>query len=59
MTQLNDTQTSENAPAHEPRAYAAPALTTLGTIDALTAGPNSGSLDQLVGAGGGFQDATS
>ena len=34
--------------------YAAPTLHELGTIGAVTAGPNNGALDQLGGASGGF-----
>lgn len=41
--------------------YASPEMTTLGTIESVTAGPSSsGNLDQLVGSSGGFQaDSTS
>ena len=47
--------TDSNTP-HQPEAkpYAAPELHELGTIGAVTAGPNDGSLDQLGGASGGF-----
>ena len=42
-----------------PKPYAAPALHTLGTIDAVTAGPNvgGGNIDQLFGGVGGFRTA--
>jgi len=49
--------TDTQAP-QEPRPYAAPALDDLGTIGAVTAGPNNGTLDQLGGASGGFLVAT-
>ena len=49
-----------SAPPHT-RPYAAPALEHLGTIEAVTGGPNTGNLDQIVGASsGGFRtDGTS
>ena len=37
-----------------PRPSAAPTLEVLGEIGAVTAGPNTGTLDQLGGASGGF-----
>lgn len=37
-----------------PKPYVAPTLTDLGTIGAITTGPNDGTLDQLGGASGGF-----
>ena len=46
-------------PPSAPRPYTAPQVTILGSIEALTAGPSSGSIDQIVGASGGFQDGTS
>ena len=49
----------DDALPQTPRAYAAPALTALGTVEVLTAGPEGGSIDQIVGSSGGFQDATS
>ena len=36
--------------------YAAPDATLLGSIAGLTAGDRSGTLDQLFGGDGGFQD---
>ena len=43
-----------------PRPYAAPALRPLGSVETVTAGDKSGSLDQLVGSTGGFvEDGTS
>lgn len=39
-----------------PRPYRAPEVSDLGVVSALTAGPSGGSLDQLEGASGGFQD---
>ena len=51
---MTDSQTSgaDRQPAAKP--YAAPVLHELGTIGAVTAGPNNGALDQLGGASGGF-----
>lgn len=52
-------------PSHlSPRPYQAPALTDLGTIEAVTAGPDKSPekhLDMIIGSDGGFfaQDATS
>ena len=37
------------------RAYRAPSVARLGSLVDVTAGPESGSIDQLVGASGGFQ----
>ena len=37
-----------------PRPYTAPALRAYGSVSELTAGPESGNLDQLVGSSGGF-----
>lgn len=45
--------------ADAPKPYDAPALTALGTVTTVTAGPDGGNLDQLFGGGGGFQDQTS
>lgn len=44
-----------------PKPYQPPALTALGSIEVLTAGPDSeGSMDSIVGAPGGFtRDSTS
>lgn len=39
--------------------YTTPALSDLGSVAAVTAGPHSGNLDQLVGGSGGFIDTTS
>ena len=42
-------------PALDPaKPYAAPHLSDLGTVGAVTAGPDTGTLDQLGGATGGF-----
>lgn len=41
-------------PEPAPKPYAPPALHELGTIGAVTAGPENGTLDQLGGASGGF-----
>ncbi|GAB5537298.1 MAG: hypothetical protein Rubg2KO_35470 [Rubricoccaceae bacterium] len=50
--------TDSNTPRQpEAKPYVAPALHELGTIGAVTAGPNNGSLDQLGGASGGFMVA--
>ena len=49
MTDSNDLR-----PPDAPKPYAAPQLHELGTIGAVTAGPNDGALDQLGGASGGF-----
>ena len=54
---MQNTDTPPQA-ATELRPYEAPALDALGTIGAVTAGPNNGSLDQLGGASGGFLVAT-
>ncbi|GAB5536273.1 MAG: hypothetical protein Rubg2KO_25220 [Rubricoccaceae bacterium] len=48
-------------PASEPcpvAPYTPPALVELGTIGAVTAGPDDGTVDQLIGSGGGFLVAT-
>ena len=37
-----------------PRPYTAPVLRAYGSVSELTAGPESGNLDQLVGSSGGF-----
>ena len=43
-----------------PKPYQAPALTELGSIDVVTAGPDNGDLDMIVGSSGGFmRDGTS
>ncbi len=43
-----------------PHPYDAPTLTELGSVEAVTAGPDSGNIDALVGGSGGFQrDQTS
>ena len=49
-----DTPPTGDAPRADAKPYAAPGLTALGEIASLTAGDMSGSLDQLVGANGGF-----
>ena len=49
MTDAHDTPPT--APA---RPYTAPTLVALGTVGAVTAGPNTGTLDQLGGSSGGF-----
>ena len=60
MTLNPDTPSPEGAPSPTPKAYARPALTELGTVEVLTAGPQGGSIDQIVGSSGGFQpDGTS
>ena len=58
MTHTPDTQAADSVTT-APQPYQAPKLTTLGSIEVLTAGPDAGSLDQLVGGDGGFQDSTS
>lgn len=60
MTHTSDTPalTADPLPT-TPQPYRAPELTTLGSIEVLTAGPDSGTLDQLFGGSGGFQDSTS
>ena len=35
--------------------YAAPTLDALGAVGRVTAGPEGGDLDQLIGSSGGFQ----
>ena len=53
------TDHTHTAPPSEPlaaRPYAAPSLTPLGSVDGLTAGPDGGSIDQIFGGSGGFQD---
>ena len=52
MTDSNDTRQLDAALPGRP--YAAPELHELGTIGAVTAGPNDGTLDQLGGASGGW-----
>lgn len=37
------------------RAYATPTVAALGTLVDLTAGPDNGNIDQMVGGAGGFQ----
>lgn len=47
-----------DAPA--PKPYESPTLTALGAVDAVTAGPDGGNIDQIFGGSGGFQqDGTS
>jgi hypothetical protein len=54
------TDQTPSAPACGGRPYTAPTLRELGSVEAVTAGDRSGSLDQLVGSSGGFlEDATS
>ena len=51
--------TSSPSPTDAPaRPYTPPALKVLGEVGAVTAGPESGELDQLGGATGGFLVAT-
>ena len=50
--------TDNTTPAPTPKPYTAPTLDELGTIGAVTAGPNNGTLDQLGGASGGWLVAT-
>ena len=45
-----------SAPAPGVRAYTPPHLRPLGSVEAVTAGDQSGTLDQLVGSTGGFLD---
>ena len=45
-------------PATRPKSYEPPVLKVLGEVGAVTAGPESGELDQLGGATGGFLVAT-
>ena len=52
---MTDPSTPLTAPL---KPYAAPELADLGSIGAITAGPNAGTLDQLGGASGGFLVAT-
>ena len=52
MTDSTPTRPLDGPPSGKP--YAAPSLDELGTIGAITAGPNTGTLDQLGGASGGF-----
>ncbi|GAB5535507.1 MAG: hypothetical protein Rubg2KO_17560 [Rubricoccaceae bacterium] len=52
MTDSNDIR--QPAAGFPAKPYTPPALHDLGTIGAVTAGPNNGSLDQLGGASGGF-----
>ncbi len=49
---MTDSQNTPRQPVAKP--YTAPLLTEMGTIGAVTAGPNDGTLDQLGGASGGF-----
>ena len=42
------------------RPYARPQMSPLGAVEAVTAGPDGGTLDQIVGSSGGFlEDGTS
>ncbi len=60
MTHSSDTPApAADALPTTPQPYRAPELTTLGSIEVLTAGPDSGNLDQIFGGTGGFQDSTS
>ena len=55
MTHSSDLQTPVADAAPAPRPYEAPELTTLGAIEALTAGPDdAGAIDMIVGDDGGF-----
>ena len=60
MTPSSDLQApTENEPTPL-QPYQAPEMTALGSIEVLTAGPDSGSIDQIYGGSGGFQrDSTS
>lgn len=58
MTTLSQTPT-DRPTATEPQPYQTPKMTELGTVEVLTAGPDSGNLDSLIGGTGGFQDSTS
>ncbi|MEO0558931.1 MAG: hypothetical protein AAF170_12185 [Bacteroidota bacterium] len=51
---MTDSPNTLRQPDGAPKPYTPPALEDLGTIGAVTAGPNNGSLDQLGGASGGF-----
>ena len=52
MTDSIPTRQLDGAALGKP--YVAPSLDELGTIGAITAGPNNGTLDQLGGASGGY-----
>lgn len=52
MTDFKNTRQPAGDLAVKP--YVAPELHELGTIGAVTAGPNDGTLDQLGGASGGW-----
>jgi hypothetical protein len=43
-------------PSATPRPYVSPTLRPLGSVEVVTAGDKSGTLDQLVGSTGGFLD---
>ena len=58
MTHSSDSQAllPTALPPSAPRPYAVPELTELGMIESLTAGPDSGAIDQIFGGTGGFMD---
>ncbi len=63
MTDLTPAPAPHRAPdssLSNPRPYAAPALTALGAVDTITAGPiaDGGNIDALVGLSGGFNVTT-
>ncbi len=64
MTDLTPLPPTVAPPADVPletsKPYVAPSLTALGFVEMVTAGPDNGAIDQMVGGSGGFQrDLTS
>ena len=51
---LSATSPSSRRPEAAPRPYDAPTLRAYGSVSELTAGPESGHLDQIAGSSGGF-----
>jgi len=62
---MSDDQNASSSPpeTHSPdssaKEYTPPELEEYGSLTELTAGPKSGTLDQLVGGDGGFQSSVS
>ena len=52
------TMTAPDTPPPSSQPYTPPMLVELGTIGSVTAGPDNGTVDQLIGSGGGFLVAT-
>lgn len=56
MNTTHSLRTDAQAPIADAKPYAAPELQPLGSISGLTAGSDTGTIDQLFGGNGGFGD---